>query len=270
MDTITFSTPQLNEKGEILRWTEHTAIQFTQTLKHETGLEMLLIPRGSFQMGSVRHLGNSDETPQHTVIIKPFMMSKFLITQRQWKSILGKLPPCRFKEDRLPVERMSWKDAQNFCKRLSEATAREYRLPSESQWEYACRAGATTPFHYGETLTVEVANFNGEHVFRQEPRGYYRHVTTEGGTFPPNTFGLCDMHGNLWEWCEDNWMDDYSSSPRDGNSYQKRDDPFRVARGGSWHEPPGLCRSASRLRVLQSEADEVMGLRVICDAITAA
>jgi formylglycine-generating enzyme required for sulfatase activity len=192
-------------------------------------------------------------------------MSRSLITQEQWKALLGRLPPCRFKGDTLPVDRVSWKDAQKFCKRLSEKMGREYLLPSETQWEYACRAGTSTPFSFGETLTIEVANFNGEHVFGEEPRGFYRHVTTEGGTFPPNAFGLYDMHGNLWEWCADNWLDDYASAPRDGSSYQNKDSHYRVARGGSWHEPPGLCRSASRLRLLESDADEVTGFRVVSD-----
>jgi formylglycine-generating enzyme required for sulfatase activity len=228
---------------------------------------MLLIPGGAFQMGSPHLSGGSDEWPQHLVITKGFMMSRFLITQGQWKAILRKLPPCRFKGDNLPVDRVSWLDAQRFCRQLSEKTGQAFQLPSETQWEYACRAGTGTPFCFGETLTVEVANFNGEHTFSEEPRGFYTHVTTEGGTFPPNAFGLCDMHGNLWEWCEDNWLDDYFSSPRDGSSYQNVKSTFRAARGGSWHEPAVLCRSASRLRVLQTEADEVMGFRVMCPVL---
>ena len=267
MQTIEFKTPSLNEKGEILHWTSHTARQFIEDLGGGLYLDLLFIPGGSYQMGSSHHQGNEDERPQHFVMIKPFMMGRFLITQGQWKAIMGKLPPCRFNGDPLPVERVSWQDAQKFCKRLSQKTRRAYRLPSETQWEYACRARTGTPFNYGETLTVEVANFNGEHVFAQEPRGFYRHVTTEAATFPPNAFGLYDMHGTLWEWCQDNWLEDYTASPRDGGSYEKWNEPYRVARGGSWHEPPQLCRSASRLRVLQTEADEFMGFRVVGDVI---
>jgi formylglycine-generating enzyme required for sulfatase activity len=265
METIEYKTPTLNEKGEILQWTDHSVKQFRESLGSETKFDMIVVPRGFFQMGSPHSSSNSDEKPQHLVSIRPFMMGKYLVTQGQWKAIMKKLPPCRFKGDQLPVDRVSWKDAQSFCIRLSEKAGREYRLPSETQWEYACRAGTTTPFCYGETLTIAVANFNGEHLFREEPRGMYRHVTTEGGTYPPNAFGLYDMHGNLWEWCADNWLEDYSSSPRDDSAFQKKDDPYRVARGGSWHEPPALCRSAARLRVLPSEADEVMGFRVVCD-----
>jgi formylglycine-generating enzyme required for sulfatase activity len=267
MQTIKFETPTLNEKGEITAQTRYSAEQFTEDLGKGMDLEMILIPAGFFQMGSSRRMGNIDEQPQHLVTIKSFMMGKYLITQGEWKAILGKLPPCRFKGDNLPVERVSWDDAQKFCQRLSKKAGRNYGLPSEAQWEYACRAGTTTPFSFGETLTVEVANFNGEHGFREEPRGFYCHSTSEGGKFPPNAFGLYDMHGNLWEWCADNWLDDYTSSPRDGSSYQSKDSREHVARGGSWHEPPGLCRSASRLRVLQSDADEVMGFRVVCEAV---
>jgi formylglycine-generating enzyme required for sulfatase activity len=267
MITIEFETPTLNEKGQVAARTRHTAQQFSKDLGNGISLDMILIPAGIFKMGSLPHHGNPDEQPQHLVMIKSFMMGKFLITQGQWKAVMGKLPPCRFKGDHLPVERVSWNDAQKFCQRLSKITARNYQLPSETQWEYACRAGTTTPFSFGETLTVEIANFNGEHTFRDEPRGSYFHSTNEGGKFPPNAFGLYDMHGNLWEWCADNWLGDYTASPRGGDSYQDRGSKYRVARGGSWHEPPSLCRSAARLRVLQSDADEVMGFRVMREII---
>jgi len=265
--TIEFETPTLNEKGEIIAQARHSARQFTEDLGNNVRLAMLVIPPGIFQMGSPRLLGYKDEQPQHLVTIKSFMMSKYLITQGQWKAIMRKLPPCRFKGDNLPVERVSWNDAHKFCKKLSKTTGRNYRLPSETQWEYACRAETSTPFSFGETITTDFANFNGEHTFLKEPHGRYRHVTTEGGTFPPNAFGLYDMHGNLWEWCADNWLDDYSSSLREGSSYQSKESHFRVARGGSWHEPPELCRSATRIKFLQSDADEFVGLRVVCDVI---
>jgi len=266
MTRIEFDSPTLDEKGEIIAQTRHSAEQFIEDLGNGISLDMVVIPSGSFQMGSPHNTGNADEHPQHFVTIKSFMMGKFLITQGQWKAVMGKLPPCRFKGEDLPVERVSWEDAQKFCQRLSTQTGRKFRLPSESQWEYACRAGTTTPFSYGEMLTSDIANFNGEHIFSREPRGIYRHVTTEGTAFPPNAFGLYDMHGNLWEWCADNWLGDYSSSPRDESAYQNHNNVYRVARGGSWHEPANLCRSAARVRVLQSEADEFIGFRVVCDA----
>jgi formylglycine-generating enzyme required for sulfatase activity len=267
MATIEFETPTLDSKGEVIARTRHTANQYTEVLSKETSLDLLVLPSGFYQMGSSHQRGNPDEQPQHLVTIKSFMMGKFLITQAQWKAIMRTLPPCRFKGDQLPVERVSWKDAGEFCKRLSKTSGRNYHLPSETQWEYGCRAGTNTPFSFGETLTVEVANFNGEHMFREEPRGFYFHSTSEGGKFPPNAFGLYDMHGNLWEWCADNWLEDYSSSPRDASAYQNRNSRDRVVRGGSWHEPPELCRSATRLRVLQTDADEVIGFRVVCEVI---
>ncbi len=267
MIPVEFETPTLDEKGQVITRTHHSAQQFTEDLGNGVPLDMVLMPAGSFQMGSPRHLGNMDEQPQHFVTIKSFMMGKFLITQTQWKAVLTKLPPCRFKGDNLPVERVSWNDAQKFCRRLSQKLGRKYQLPSETRWEYACRAGTRTPFSFGETLTNDVANFNGEHTFREEPRGFYFHATNEGGKFPPNAFGIYDMHGNVWEWCADNWINDYRMSPRDGIDYQIQDNPYRVARGGSWHEPPALCRSAVRLRVLQSDADEFMGFRVVCDIV---
>ena len=265
MKVIEFDTPTLNENGKTVAQTQYNAEQFTEDLKNGISLEMILIRGGIFKMGSLPNQGNPDEQPQHLVTIKSFMMGKFLIAQGQWKAVMGKLPPCRFKGDSLPVERVSWKDAQKFCQQLTKMTGRRYQLPSETQWEHACRAGTSTPFSFGETLTVDVANFNGEHTFRQEAPGFYFHSTSEGGKFPPNSFGLYDMHGNLWEWCADNWLDDYSSAPRDDSSYENRDSKYRVARGGSWHEPPTLCRSAARLRVLQSDAEEVLGFRVIAN-----
>ncbi len=265
MITVEFETPTLDEKGQVIARTHHAANQFTEDLANGISLELIVIPSGMFQMGSLPHRGNNDEQPQHLVSIKSFMLGKFLITQAQWKAVIGKLPPCRFKGEGLPVERVSWIDAQKFCQQLSDKSRRYYRLPSETQWEYACRAGTSTPFSFGETLTVDVANFNGEHTFRDEPRGFYFHSTNEGGKFPPNAFGLYDMHGNLSEWCADNWLDDYSSSPRDSSSYQNKDSRYRVARGGSWHEPPELCRSEARLRVLDSEAEEFIGFRVSCE-----
>ena len=267
MITIEFETPTLNEKGVVIRQTSHTAKQFTEDLGSGILLDMVVIPSGFFQMGSLPHHGEADEQPQHLVTIRSFLMGKYLITQGQWKAVMGKLPSCRFKGDNLPVERVSWDDAQKFCQTISHKTGRTYQLASETQWEYACRAGTSTPFSFGETMTVDVANFNGEHTFRDEPGGYYFHSTNEGGKFPPNALGLYDMHGNLWEWCADNWLDDYSSSPRDGSSYQNKDSRYRVARGGSWHEPPALCRSAARLQVLQSDADEFLGLRIVCDVV---
>ena len=264
---IEFESVTVDAKGEIVARTRHSADQFTEGLGHGISLELIVVPAGSYQMGSRAHEGGFDEQPRHFVIIKSFMMGKFLVTQEQYKAVVGKLPRCRFKGDQLPVEQISWRDAQNFCKRLSEKTGRNYHLPSESQWEYACRAGTSTPFSFGETLTSELANYNGEHIFKDEPRGVYFHSTSEGGKYPPNAFGLYDIHGNLMEWCADNWINDYRMSPRDDSAYQMIDNPDHVVRGGSWHDTPHLCRSAARIRFGQKEAEDYIGLRVICDTV---
>ncbi len=265
MQTIEFETPTLNEKGEVIARIHHRAEQLTEDLGNGVHLNMIAIPSGIFQMGSSPQYGNNEERPRHFVTIKSFMLGKFLISQEQWKAVMGKLPPCRFKADKLPIEQVSWNAAQKFCKRLSKETGRSYRVPSESQWEYACRAGTDTPFSFGETLTTDFANYVGEHIYRHEPPGLYRRITTEGGTFPPNAFGLYDMHGNLWEWCADNWLDDYHASPRDETDYQIQDNPYRVVRGGSWHDPAANCRSMARVHFLGSEADDFIGFRVACD-----
>jgi len=262
---IEYETVTVDARGEIVARTHHTAEQAIEDLGNGISLEMVVIPAGAYHMGSRSFEGNADERPQHFLTIKSFMMARRLITQGQWRAIMKRLPPCRFKGDNLPVERVSWKDAQKFCERLSERTERNYRLPSETQWEYACRAGTSTPFSFGETLTGDLANYNAEHTFRDEPLGIYFHSTSEGGKYPPNAFGLYDMHGNLMEWCADNWIFDYRMSPRDDSAYQMFDNPEHVVRGGSWHDNPGLCRSAARIQFMESDAEEYIGFRVTSD-----
>src|SRR5258708_2073132 len=142
--------------------------------------------------------------------------------------------PCRLAGEERPVENVAWGEAQDFCRRLARLSGRTYRLPSEAQWEYACRAGGSAPFHTGETLTTDLANYCGEHVFRAEPAGLYRHVTTPAGAFPPNDFGLYDMHGNLWEWCADTWHANYTGAPAGDAAWNNGGErAARVVRGGS-------------------------------------
>ena len=261
---IEFETLVVDEKGEIIARARHAAESRTEDLGGGVELEMLAIPGGLFQMGSHPHQGGPEERPRHPVSIKTFMMGRSLVTQQQWQAVMGRAATCRFKGDRLPVERVSWEEAQRFCRTLSMKSRKYYHLPSEAQWEYACRAGTCTPFYFGETITTQLANYVGEHIYRSEPPGPYRHCTTEAGTFPPNTFGLYDMHGNLWEWCEDSWLEDYTAAPRDGSAYTHRIQVLRAARGGSWHEPPANCRSAARIAFPKTDADEFMGFRVAC------
>ena len=191
-------------------------------------------------------------------------MARALVTQEQWRAVMSRRATCRFAGDERPVENVAWGEAQAFCQRLAQRAGRAYRLPSEAQWEYACRAGGSAPFHTGETLTTDLANYCGEHAFRAEPAGLYRHVTTPAGMFPPNDFGLYDLHGNLWEWCADTWHADYTGAPASEAAWQSGGDrAARVVRGGSWHDVPGACRSAARARYEAGQGDDFVGFRVV-------
>jgi formylglycine-generating enzyme required for sulfatase activity len=166
------------------------------------------------------------------------------------------------------VERVTWHDAIEFCARLSKQTGREYRLPSEAEWEYACRAGTTTPFHFGETITTDLANYDGTRTYGSGPNGQYRKQTTEVGSFKvANAFGLYDMHGNVWEWCLDHWHENYNGAPADGSAWVTGGNASRrVLRGGSWNNGPGNCRSAHRSRFEPGNRDSNLGFRVVCSS----
>ncbi len=261
---------------------------FTEDLGEEILLDMVLIPPGEFWMGSLtdelEH--RSNEEPQHLVKIEhPFFMGQYPITQAQWRNIARLAPiqqeldpdPSRFKGDDLPVESVSWLDAQEFCARLSVYTNRSYRLPSEAEWEYACRAGTTTPFHFGETIDAELANYQaedekfGDTVFSGKygrgKFGEYRHRTTPVGSFGvANDFGLFDLHGNVWEWCEDHYHENYEGAPADCSPWVDLDTSertFRVLRGGSWGNDPRDCRSAYRGRINAVDRLGSIGFRVV-------
>jgi formylglycine-generating enzyme required for sulfatase activity len=263
---LQYTTPLVDEQGQIVNRLACRVQQFTEDLSSGTLLELVELLAGAFLMGSPLGTGYEDERPQHRVAVAPFWMSRYLITQAQWQSVMGR-HAGRFSGLQRPVENVSWHEANRFCERLSRRTGRHYRLPSEAQWEYACRAGTNTPFAFGSTLTTDLANYNGEFTFRAEPKGVYRHVTTDVDSFPPNAFGLCDMHGNLWEWCADPWHDSYQGAPTGDAAWQSGGDPaYRVVRGGSWHDTPDVCRSAVRLKLNAAEGDEMTGFRVVLPA----
>ena len=259
----TIETVTVNRCGEIIQRQEHLAKYFVENLVNGINLEMAYIPSGTFLMGSspTEKDSNENERPQHQVTVKPFYMGKFSVTQAQWKAIAAlpkierklKLDPSYFKGDNRPVERVSWYDVIEFFSRLSEATGKKYRLPSEAEWEYACRAGTTTAFHYGETITGELANYDASFTYADEPKREWREQTIPVGQFPPNAFGLYDMHGNVWEWCQDNWHENYRRAPKDGSSWNTKawnfifGSPFRrVVRSGSWFSLADWCRCTQR------------------------
>ncbi|MBD2563199.1 MULTISPECIES: SUMF1/EgtB/PvdO family nonheme iron enzyme [Nostoc] len=244
----------------------------TEDLGNGVVLEMVAIPGGKFIMGSPESEPerSGDESPQHSVTIQPFFMGKFTVTQSQWKAVAD-LPkvnidlnpePTNFKGANRPVEQVSWDDAIEFCARLSKKTEKTYRLPSEAEWEYACRAGTTTPFYFGETITTDLANYDGNYTYGSAPKGEYRQQTTDVGKFPANPFGLFDMHGNIWEWCQDEWHENYKGAPKDGSAWLV-DNQNRLLRGGSWGSSPRNCRSACRRYDARGSRINFVGFRVV-------
>ena len=239
-------------------------------------LEMLLLPGGAFVMGSPENESarTNAESPKHKVNLESFMLGRYPVTQAQWRAVAAMRPvsrelkpnPSQFKGDKKPVEQVSWYDAVEFCNRLSAYTNREYRLPTEAEWEYACRAGTKTPFHFGETLTNDLANYDSNYTYNNGPKGRGWSETTLVDQFKiANAFGLCDMHGNVWEWCQDHWHKNYEGAPTDGSVWlSEYKNTSRVRRGGSWIFIPGICRSASRGSLKPDNHGNTFGFRVAC------
>jgi formylglycine-generating enzyme required for sulfatase activity len=254
---------------------------YPEDLGNGVTLDMVLIPGGTFLMGSPKDEleRENSESPEHKLTVSSFFMGKYPVTQAQWKAVAAlpkvdqdlKPDPSDLKGGDRPVENVSWHDATEFCRRLAEKTGRPYRLPSEAEWEYACRAGTTTPFYFGETITTDLANYDGTGEsfgsYGRGPKGIHRKETTPVGSFPANTFGLYDMHGNVWEWCEDHWHGNYEGAPNDGSAWIDSDaekDAFRVRRGGSWDDNPRNCRSATRYYNSAVFRIDFYGFRVVC------
>ncbi|MDV3351416.1 SUMF1/EgtB/PvdO family nonheme iron enzyme [Leptothoe sp. LEGE 181152] len=271
--TAEFNVATVNVQDKSITVERKQAEFRTEELDGGITLDLMMIPGGTFQMGSPDGQGEADERPQHEVTVTSFLMGKFPVTQAQWKAIAA-LPkidrdlatdPASFNGENRPVESVTWDDAVEFCKRLSQKTGRDYRLPSEAEWEYACLADTTTPFHCGETITPDLANYNGEYTYGSGPKGEYRHRTTDVGSFPANAFGLYDMHGNVWEWCLDHWHDNYEGAPTDGSAWLSNDDSAsRLLRGGSCFNNPVNCRSANRNWFARGSRVNYVGFRVVC------
>lgn len=248
---------------------------FVEYLGQGVNLEMIFIPSGQFMMGSSndeRHR-EKDESPQHKVNLNSFYISKYPVTQLQWKTVSYfpkvtrnlKHKPALFRGDALPVERVSWFDVQEFCKRLSKYTGRNYRLPTESEWEYACRGNTNTAFSFGDVITSEVANFDRPNKDNKNKNLKYEKKTTPVDNFYPNPFGLYDVHGNVWEWCEDNYVSSYTQKPKDGTAHlTSMVNQNRVVRGGSWSLSSEYCRSAKRNSYAPDSSYNFIGFRVVC------
>jgi formylglycine-generating enzyme required for sulfatase activity len=310
LDRFDFETATIVQENSVPGWnrvwTSHrrpaVAWGYTELLTTETenpiGLDMIAIPAGSFTMGAPQSEPGSSgsERPQHEVTLQSFYLGRYPITQAQWRVVAGyeaidrdlNPNPSDFEGDNRPVENVSWEDAQEFCQRLSARTGKFYCLPSEAQWEYACRAGTTTPFHFGETLATELANYDGDYTYNDGPKGEYRKQTTDVGTFPANEWGLHDVHGNVWEWCLDHWHEDYEGAPTNGSAWlnssgllteneerittesgdflvtEEDETASRMLRGGSWYYTPRDCRSAVRINFSRGSRNLDLGFRVCC------
>jgi formylglycine-generating enzyme required for sulfatase activity len=284
-ENFQFETVQLDDTGKEVNREKLTRKRFNQKIAGDISLPMVQIPAGNFIMGSPESEGGheSDESPQREVSVAEFFMAQTPITQAQWRSVakLKKVnidlnaDPSNFKGDRRPVEQVSWWEAQEFCDRLSKFTGLSYRLPSEAEWEYACRAGTKTPFYFGETLTTEVANYRGVDRdyqgktypgnYGNGPKGKFLERTTDVMSYFANAWGLYDMHGNVWEWCADHWHDNYQNAPIEGSAWlTDKKDATRVLRGGSWVIIPVGCRCANRDHNVPTARDYYAGFRVMC------
>jgi formylglycine-generating enzyme required for sulfatase activity len=218
-------------------------------ITNSIGMKFVLIPEGKFVMGSPPdEQGRKNDERQHEVnISKSFYLQVTEVSQRQWKKVMEEDNPSSFTDcgDDCPVEQVSWKDAQKFIRKLNQIEGtNKYRLPTEAEWEYACRAGTTTPFFTGDCISTDQANYNGNYSGKNCPKGQYREKTVKVGSLQPNAWGLYDMHGNVWEWCQD-WYHDYPSSPV-VDPKGTDNSQICVMRGGSWNYEAWKIRSASR------------------------
>jgi formylglycine-generating enzyme required for sulfatase activity len=286
-----------DERAKVLDRRRESSRYYLEQLSGGLALEMVGIPGGAFLMGSVetelegikksyirgidREIKESllrrvnSETPQHLVKVAPFYMSKYEITQAQWRVVAG-LPkvnrelmsdPSQFKGGNRPVEKVSWEDAMEYCERLTRATGRKYRLPSEAEWEYAARAGTSSQFHFGEGISTEWVNYNGKFSFGASPKGEFKQQTLPVGSLAlANAFGLFDMHGNVWEWCQDTWHDNYESAPEDGKAWVKGEIQYlKAIRGGAWDSSGGESRSTSRNKMTSTIRLNNIGFRVVAE-----
>ena len=264
---FSFNVVIIDKNGKRTGEKAHTARQKIVALANGVTLEMVYLPGGTFQMGSPDGVGSSDEHPRHAVTLAPFYMAKTPITQAQWQAIMGG-NPSNWKEATRPVEQVSWNDCQEFVKKLNANPPQSpliqggsqggwvFRLPTEAEWEYACRAGSQAAYCFGDN-----ADGLGEYAWFDGNAGGQTHPV---GQKSPNAFGLYDMHGNVWEWCQDVWHGNYDDAPSDGSAWEQGGDASRrLLRGGSWINLTACCRSAFRLNDNPDYRYDLIGVRVL-------
>jgi formylglycine-generating enzyme required for sulfatase activity len=288
LTAMSFTTAQVTAQGQITNRRQEQCWGYVEDLGNGVKLEMVEIPAGEFLLGEdaagaaeyekecARYASDKAKckewanwaTPQHRVRVEGFLMGKYEVTQRQWKAVMGGLPPgmsdldAKFKGEDLPVVRVSWDEVQGFLQKLGKG----YRLPSEAEWEYAARAGTRTAYAFGPTISPAVVNYDGNYPHGSAAKGEYRERPVAVGSLGiANGWGLFDMHGNVWEWCEDDWHSSYQGAPTDGRAWVdiSARGSYRVLRGGSWNSFAVYCRSAIRDNVAPGSRYSLLGFRLV-------
>ncbi len=285
--TILLATPIITSLGNVPP--EISAGPESETkveiITNSIGMKLALIPTGKFRMGSPRSEAEreSEESQHEVTITKPFYMGVYEVTQAEYMKLMDPKNQAHFNSDRgggaeYPMEDVLWTEADEFCRKLTALpdeirAGRKYRLPTESEWEYACRAGTTTAFHFGESISSRQANFNGNFPYGNAEKGQYLRRTVKVGSYQPNNFGLYDMHGNVAEWCADWYDPDYYDASHDedprgppvGVLSDDYENYYLVVRGGCWIDDARACRSAYRHRAMHRNKYRLIGFRVVCE-----
>ena len=278
------NSPELSLKQVNVKTVEERQkITASQPLNIDLGngvtLELVKVPAGKFKMGSDEH---ASEKPIHEVQLKEFLIAKYAVTNAQWQAVMKAKGSAnkdkKFQGNLQPVVGVSWHEARAFCQNLLKQTGREVRLPTEAEWEYACHAGTTIPFAFGKTVTPDQVNYNGNHPYGDAPKGKHREVTVNVDSFQPNAWGIYQMHGNVWEWCLDEWHNSYADKPenlkKQGNqawgdlNVDDNDNCSHLLRGGSWSSGAFMCRSANRIRNDAGSRSIYIGFRVVVSVLS--
>jgi formylglycine-generating enzyme required for sulfatase activity/WD40 repeat protein/serine/threonine protein kinase len=262
--TFAFATERLDRAGASVGVTAGEARGYAEDLGPGVALEMVRVPGGRFQMGSPEGEGEREEHPRHAVAVGSFYIGRYEVTQRQWSAVMMSNPSAHVGLD-LPVELVSWHEAMEFCERVSRQSGRVYRLPTEAEWEYACRSGSDGAYSFGDVVTPRLVNDAGHDPIARAGRSYRETTTKVGSLGVANAFGLYDMHGNVFEWCLDPWHESYEQAPDDGRVWLHGDPTYRVLRGGGWRWVDYYSRSAYRRRFPPTSGANDLGFRVVSD-----